>query len=199
MTLVIGLTGSIASGKSTVAKMFREMEIPVIDADQISKDAVEPGEAAYEEIVHHFGEIILQEDGRIDRKKLGQIIFSDEDKRSQLNSIVHPKVRQEMINRREYYKQKQCAAVVLDIPLLYESNLTDYVEKTLVVYVDEKTQLERLMERDQSGEEDAKDRIQSQMPLKKKADLADAVIDNNGSIEKSYRQLKDILHDWNIV
>ncbi|SFJ13340.1 dephospho-CoA kinase [Halobacillus dabanensis] len=199
MTLVIGLTGSIASGKSTVAKMFREMEIPVIDADQISKDVVEPGQAAYEEIVHHFGETILQEDGRIDRKKLGQIIFADEEQRNQLNSIVHPRVRQEMINRREYYKQKQYAAVVLDIPLLYESNLTDYVEKTLVVYVDENTQLERLMERDQSGEEDAKDRIQSQMPLNKKAGLADAVINNNGSIEESYRQLKDILHDWNIV
>jgi dephospho-CoA kinase len=199
MTLVIGLTGSIASGKSTVARMFREMDIPVIDADQISRDVVEPGEAAYEEIVHHFGESILQEDGSIDRKKLGQVIFSDEDQRSRLNSIVHPKVRQEMISRREYYKQKQYAAVVLDIPLLYESNLTDYVEKTLVVYVNEKIQLERLMERDQSGPEDAKERIQSQMPVKKKADLADAVIDNNGSIEESYLQLKDILHDWNIV
>lgn len=199
MTLVIGLTGSIASGKSTVAKMFKEMEIPVIDADQISKDVVEPGEAAYEEIVHHFGETILQEDGSIDRKKLGQIIFSDEDKRTQLNNIVHPQVRQEMINRREYYKQKQYAAVVLDIPLLYESNLTDYVEKTLVVYVNEKTQLERLMERDEAGMEDAKGRIQSQISVKKKADLADAVIDNNGSIEESYLQLKDILHDWNIV
>ncbi|MGR9049102.1 dephospho-CoA kinase [Halobacillus faecis] len=199
MTLVIGLTGSIASGKSTVAEMFKNMDIPVIDADQISRDVVKPGEPAYQEIVEAFGEQVLQEGGGLDRKKLGKIVFSDEMKRKQLNGIVHPKVRQEMIRRREEYKQKQYQAVVLDIPLLFESNLTDYVEKILVVYVDEKTQLERLMERDQSGREEAEERIHAQIPVKKKAEMADAVIDNTGTIEQSSQQLRDILQGWYIV
>ncbi|MYL50331.1 dephospho-CoA kinase [Halobacillus litoralis] len=199
MTIVIGLTGSIASGKSTVADMFKDMNIPVIDADQISRDVVQPGEPAYQEIVETFGEQVLEEGGGLDRKKLGKIVFADEAKRKQLNSIVHPKVREEMIRRREQYKQKQYQAVVLDIPLLFESNLTDYVEKILVVYVDEKTQLERLMERDQSEREDAEERIHAQIPVKKKAELADAVIDNSGTVEGSLQQLKDILHGWGIV
>ncbi|REJ08326.1 dephospho-CoA kinase [Halobacillus trueperi] len=199
MTLVIGLTGSIASGKSTVAKMFKDMDIPVIDADQISRDVVQPGEPAYQEIVETFGEQVLEEGGDLDRKKLGKVVFADETKRKQLNGIVHPKVREEMIRRREQYKQQQYQAVVLDIPLLFESNLTDYVEKILVVYVDEKTQLERLMERDQSGREDAEERIRAQIPVKKKAEMADAVIDNTGTVEGSLQQLNDILHGWDIV
>ncbi|RDY71256.1 dephospho-CoA kinase [Halobacillus trueperi] len=199
MTLVIGLTGSIASGKSTVAKMFKDMDIPVIDADQISRDVVQPGEPAYQEIVETFGEQVLEEGGDLDRKKLGKVVFADETKRKQLNGIVHPKVREEMIRRREQYKQQQYQAVVLDIPLLFESNLTDYVEKILVVYVDEKTQLERLMERDQSGREDAEERIRAQIPVKKKAEMADAVIDNTGTVEGSLQQLNDILHGWEIV
>ncbi|WP_406944565.1 dephospho-CoA kinase [Halobacillus sp. SY10] len=199
MTLVIGLTGSIASGKSTVAKMFQDMDIPVIDADQISRDVVQPGEPAYQEIVETFGEQVLEEGGDLDRKKLGKVVFADETKRKQLNGIVHPKVREEMIRRREQYKQQQYQAVVLDIPLLFESNLTDYVEKILVVYVDEKTQLERLMERDQSGREDAEERIRAQIPVKKKAEMADAVIDNTGTVEGSLQQLNDILHGWGIV
>ncbi|MYL72276.1 dephospho-CoA kinase [Halobacillus litoralis] len=199
MTVVIGLTGSIASGKSTVAKMFKDMDIPVIDADQISRDVVEPGEPAYQEIVATFGEQVLSEEGGLDRKKLGKIIFADETKRKQLNGIVHPKVREEMIRRREQYKNQQYRAVVLDIPLLFESNLTDYVEKILVVYVDEETQRERLMERDQAGREDAEERIRAQIPVKKKAEMADAVIDNTGTVEGSLQQLKDILHGWDIV
>ncbi|WLR46052.1 dephospho-CoA kinase [Halobacillus litoralis] len=199
MTLVIGLTGSIASGKSTVAEMFKNMDIPVIDADQISRDVVQPGEPAYQEIVKTFGEQVLEEGGGLDRKKLGKIVFSDEMKRKQLNGIVHPKVREEMIRRREQYKQQQYQAVVLDIPLLFESNLTDYVEKILVVYVDERTQLERLMERDQSGREEAEERIHAQIPVKKKAEMADAVIDNTGTIEQSSQQLRDILQGWDIV
>lgn len=199
MTLVIGLTGSIASGKSTISKMFKEMDIPVIDADQISRDVVEPGEPAYESIVQQFGREVLHEDGYLDRKKLGKVIFSSEEKRKQLNEIVHPQVREEMVRRREQYKQEEYAAVVLDIPLLFESKLTDYVEKTLVIYVDERTQLQRLMERDRSNRNDAKERIAAQIPVKKKAEMADAVIDNNGTIEESFQQLRDILLGWGIV
>ncbi|MGP4062548.1 dephospho-CoA kinase [Halobacillus sp. H74] len=199
MTLVIGLTGSIASGKSTVSKMFSELNIPVIDADQISRDVVEPGEPAYKQIVNVFGRKVLHEDGTLNRKKLGKLIFANEDHRKQLNEIVHPEVRKEMVLQRDSYKDGASPAVVLDIPLLFESQLMDYVERTLVVYVDEDTQLERLMERDQSERIDALERIKSQMPVSKKAELADAVIDNNGTVEESFQQLKDILHRWNIV
>ncbi|MYL20009.1 dephospho-CoA kinase [Halobacillus litoralis] len=199
MTLVIGLTGSIASGKSTVSRMFDEWEIPVIDADQISRDVVRPGEPAYEDIVHVFGKDVLFEDGTLDRKKLGKVIFSSKERRKELNDIVHPRVREEMISRRESYKEEDYKAVVLDIPLLFESDLTDYVERILVVAVDEETQLQRLMERDGSSREDARERIASQIPVSRKAEMADAVIDNNGTEEESFHQLRDILHRWNLV
>ncbi|MGP4075734.1 dephospho-CoA kinase [Halobacillus sp. K22] len=199
MTVVIGLTGSIASGKSTVSQMFSEFNIPVVDADQLSREVVEPGEPAYNKIVEAFGFQILQDDRTIDRKRLGKIIFSDEEKRQQLNSIVHPQVRQEMLERRDSYKENKYPAVVLDIPLLFESKLTSYVDQVVVVYVDEKTQLKRLMERDQSEREEAEERIQAQISIAEKAKMADAVIDNNGTVDESFQQLKDILHQWNIV
>ncbi|MGI8316824.1 dephospho-CoA kinase [Halobacillus mangrovi] len=199
MTLVIGLTGSIASGKSTVSKMFTELNIPVIDADNISREVVKPGEPAYEQIVDTFGDSILQEDKTLDRKQLGKVVFSDEEKRKQLNSIVHPQVRKEMLAKRDYYVSEHYSAMVLDIPLLFESKLSHYVDRVVVVYVSEETQLERLMERDRSSREDAEQRIKAQIPVKQKAAMADAVIDNNGTIDESFQQLKDILHEWNIV
>jgi len=199
LTVVIGLTGSIASGKSTVSQMFSRFNIPVVDADQLSRKVVEPGEPAYNKIVEAFGFQILQDDRKIDRKRLGKIIFSDEEKRQQLNSIVHPQVRQEMLEAREAYKAEDYPAVVLDIPLLFESRLTSYVDRVMVVYVDEETQLKRLMERDQSEREEAEERIQAQLSIAEKAKMADAVIDNNGSVDESFQQLKDILHQWNIV
>ena len=199
MSLVIGLTGGIASGKSTVSNMFRELGIPVIDADLISREVVERGEKAYKDIVDTFGEGILQKNGSLDRKALGAIVFSDETKRKQLNSIVHPAVRERLISRRDALLEKGTRCVVLDIPLLFESGLADYADKTLVVYVDSATQLERLMERDQSSENDARQRINSQMALSQKLKLADAVIDNNGTKENTIKQLDALLRDWNVI
>ncbi|UOR11957.1 dephospho-CoA kinase [Halobacillus amylolyticus] len=199
MTVVIGLTGSIASGKSTVSQMFHDLIIPVVDADVISREVVHVGESAYEKIVDAFGEEVLYDDKTINRKRLGEIVFSNKEKRDQLNQIVHPEVRKEMLRQRDAYKADAAAAVVLDIPLLFESKLTDYADRTLVVYVDENTQLARLMERDQSSVEEAKQRISSQIPVRKKAEMADAVIDNTGTIEQSYAQLKSILKKWNII
>ncbi|MFC0522365.1 dephospho-CoA kinase [Pontibacillus salicampi] len=199
MTVVVGLTGSIASGKSTVSLMFDDYNIPVIDADKLSREVVEPGEKAYEEIVYTFGSSVLREDQTIDRKALGNIVFQDEEKRKQLNSIVHPAVRERMLTKRDDYIAKEVRAVVLDIPLLFESNLMDYVDKVLVVYVDEGTQLSRLMERDGSSEEEAMSRINSQIPVAEKAKKADEVIDNSGSKQSSYDQLDHILRKWGIV
>lgn len=199
MTVVIGLTGSIASGKSTVSKMFDEFSIPVIDADVIAKKVVEPGEKAYQQVVDEFGDSILYDDGSINRKALGSIIFDNETKRKQLNNIVHPAVREKMLAERDQYVNMGIEAVVLDIPLLYESKLTHFVEKVIVVFVDEEVQLQRLMERDNSSEEDARMRINAQIPVSEKAELADKVINNNGTKEDSYIQLKNILQEWNII
>ncbi|MBT2645071.1 dephospho-CoA kinase [Bacillus sp. ISL-41] len=199
MSLVIGLTGGIASGKSTVSAMFTDMGITVIDADIEARLAVEPGEKAYNDIVSHFGTDILEDDRTINRPKLGEIIFNNEEKRLLLNSIVHPAVRERMAQKRKQAEAADEKAVVLDIPLLFESKLTELVEKIIVVYVDEQTQLERLMKRNGFSEEEASARIQSQMPLKDKVSLADAVIDNSGSIEQSKQQLMEILTEWEIL
>ncbi|MEC5421965.1 dephospho-CoA kinase [Virgibacillus sp. C22-A2] len=199
MTLVIGLTGSIASGKSTVSLMFDEFNIPVVDADKLSREVVKPGEKAYDKIVNTFGHEILRDDQTLDRKKLGGIIFADEDKRKQLNSIVHPAVRERMIFRRDSFIEAGETCVVLDIPLLFESKLTHFVDKTLVVFVDEGVQLKRLMERDDYTEVEAWQRIKSQISIDEKAKKANAIIDNNGTKYESYIQLEKLLREWKII
>lgn len=199
MTLVVGLTGGIASGKSTVSNMFKEKGFTVIDADKESRYVVEKGKPAYNEIVKTFGEDILQPDGNIDRAKLGAIVFNDKEKREMLNRIVHPAVRKEMVRKKEEAVAKGERLVVLDIPLLLEGNLQFMVDKVLLVYVDEQTQLKRLMERNQYSKEEALARIHSQMPLEKKVELSDEIINNNGTLEETKRQLNEILEKWNII
>lgn len=196
--MIIGLTGGISSGKSTVAKMLKELNIPIVDADQIAREVVNPGEEAYNQIVAHFGKDILSEDLTIDRKKLGNLIFNDENERKKLNSIVHPAIRMKMKQNKEQYLQEGNQHVVLDIPLLFESELTYLVDKTLLVYVDEDVQVNRLVQRDQTTIEDALSRIRSQWPLKDKISLADEIIDNNFSIDHTKQQLHAILKKWNI-
>lgn len=199
MALVIGLTGSIASGKSTVSLMFDDFNIPVIDADKISREVVNPGEKAYNQIIEAFGDEILLDDKTLDRKNLGAIIFADDQKRKTLNEIVHPAVREKMLERRDDCIAAGAASVVLDIPLLFESKLTHFVDRTLVVYVDETVQLNRLMERDGYTEEEAKQRINSQLSVKEKAQMADAIIDNNGSKYESFQQLEKLLKEWKVI
>lgn len=198
MSHIIGLTGGIASGKSTVSNILKELSIPVIDADEEARLAVNKGEKAYNDIVAYFGEEVLMEDGSIDRPKLGGIIFPNPEKRAVLNSIVHPAVREKMQQKKEHYISLGERIIVLDIPLLFESKLTRLIDKVIVVYVDEQTQLERLMSRNGYTIEEAKSRIASQLPLKDKRNLADYVIDNNGSIEETRKQLLDILRKFSI-
>ncbi|MBY0598874.1 dephospho-CoA kinase [Bacillus bingmayongensis] len=199
MTIVIGLTGGIASGKSTVSQMFRDLHIPVIDADIIAREVVEQGKEAYKEIVEVFGEEILQADGELDRPKLGSIVFHNEEKRLRLNKIVHPAVRKEMNVQKDMYIKEGAQAVVLDIPLLFESKLTALVDQILVVAVAPSTQLERLMKRNGFIEKEAKARIDSQMSLAEKVTLADKVIYNDGTIAETKAQLQVILKEWNII
>ncbi|MCF3942566.1 dephospho-CoA kinase [Oceanobacillus alkalisoli] len=199
MSLIIGLTGSIATGKSTVANMFRELDIPVIDADILAREVVEPGETAYKKVVQSFGEDILLEDQTLNRKRLGEIVFSDEVKRKQLNNIVHPAIRKRLIEKRDHFITSGNRCIVLDIPLLFESKLEHFADKTLVVYVNQEIQLQRLMKRNEFTEEEAMQRILSQMPVEEKAARADRTINNNGSKEETYTQLKQLLKEWNVL
>jgi len=197
--MIIGLTGSIASGKSTVAKMLKEYGLPIVDADVVARLVVEPGTPTLQKIVEAFGEEALTDDGTMNRQQIGAIIFHDEEKRKLLNSIIHPAIRQEMLRQRDEHLENGAKTVIMDIPLLFESQLQHFVEKILVVSVSEVTQLNRLMERNQLTEEEASARIASQLPLSVKELGADAVINNNGTIEETAEQLEDILRNWNVI
>jgi dephospho-CoA kinase len=199
MTLVVGLTGGIASGKSTVANMIKELGIEVIDADIEARKAVEIGEVAYEQIVTYFGEAILNDDLTINRSQLGEIIFNDSVKRQKLNEIVHPDVRRRMNEKKEAAILRGDQVVVLDIPLLFESGLKQMVDVVLLVYVEKDVQLQRLMERNQLTKEEALARIQSQMPIEDKRKLADKVINNNGPLDDTKKQLIALLADWKTI
>ncbi|MCJ7839758.1 dephospho-CoA kinase [Lederbergia sp. NSJ-179] len=198
MVKMIGLTGGIASGKSTVSHLFKNKGFTIVDADLASRKVVEPEQPAYKKIVQFFGDSILLSDRRLDREKLGSIIFHNENKRQTLNAIVHPAVREQMENWKNDAIASGKQTIIYDIPLLFESKLTNLVEKTLVVFVEEQIQLKRLMERNGLSESDALARMASQMPLQQKAKLADAVIDNNGPIEKTQEQVERIIKEWKL-
>lgn len=199
MEQVIGITGGIASGKSSISQYIKDMGFTVIDADLASRAVVEPGQEAYTEIISVFGEELLLPDQRINRTKLGAIIFHDDEKRLLLNGIVHPAVRKWMLEQKEEAFQNGQCTVFMDIPLLFESKLTYMVDKTLLIYVDADIQVERLMKRNQLSEADAMARINSQMPLAEKIALADATVDNNGPLETTKLQTRNILKEWGIV
>lgn len=197
--MIIGLTGSIASGKSTVAKMLKDLGLPIIDADQVARLVVEPGTETLSKIAKVFGKDILHENGELDRVKLGNIIFHNPSKRKELNDIIHPAIRKEMLRQRDEWIDKGEKHIVMDIPLLFESRLQHFVEKILVVSVTEDTQLKRLMERNHLSREEAKARIDSQLPLSIKEEGADAVIYNNESLEETRKQLLKALASWDII
>lgn len=199
MSTVLGLTGGIASGKSTVAAMLRDLGIVVIDADIIAREVVEVGEDAYFKIIGAFGRSILHDDRTINRQKLGEVIFNNEQKRKVLNSIVHPAVRDKMNRLKMKNIEKGEKIIVLDIPLLFESKQTHLVEKVILVNVDRDIQLKRLMERNGLSIDEAEARINSQMPLTEKITFADAVINNNGTIEETKEQLLDVLKNWQLI
>ncbi|KAM9424130.1 dephospho-CoA kinase domain-containing protein [Pholidichthys leucotaenia] len=187
---LVGLTGGIASGKSTVSSMLRELGCPIIDADIVARKVVEPNTSAYSRIVYHFGSEILLEDGKIDRQKLGEIIFASEEKRKLLNSITHPEIHKAMLKDILFYFLKGYHYVVLDVPLLFETRrLTRFLNHTVVVYCDPATQLSRLMQRNGLTQEQAEQRVAAQMPLNEKRGLANHVIENSGSREDTHRQV----------
>ncbi|EKZ1457790.1 dephospho-CoA kinase [Listeria monocytogenes] len=189
MGKTIGLTGSVATGKSTVSNMIQQAGIPLVDADIAARKVVEPGTEGLKEIVAYFGEEILLADGTLDRAKLGEIIFKDKEKREKLNEIIHPRVKDYMLEARERFFRAGEELVFFDIPLLFESHLESLVDQIVVVWTTPETELKRLMERNNLTKEDALRRIESQMGIDEKARKADFVIDNNESLEKTQKQV----------
>jgi dephospho-CoA kinase len=182
---IVGLTGGIASGKSTVAKMLRASGVVVIDADQLARDVVMPGTDGLAQIVATFGREILDENGALDRKRLGAIIFADADKRRTLNAIVHPKVAERFQQLTSALDAEGVARVVYEVPLLFENGLDRLMNASILVVVPPEVQVARLMARDQISRADALLRIGAQMPLADKVARATVVVDNAGSIEET--------------
>ncbi|KAF9006756.1 CoaE-domain-containing protein [Cyathus striatus] len=194
--LVIGLTGGIATGKSTVSSLLRSHQIPIVDADIIAREVVQPGTPALADIVKVFGPEVLLPDGSLDRKKLGSIIFNDGAKRKKLNGIVHPAVRREMVWQVVRHWIRGERICVLDVPLLIEGGLWKWVGKVVVVYCSADLQLQRLMQRDSSDVEDARSRLDSQLPITEKVAYADQVIDNSGSKQELEEQVEASVKRW---
>ena len=196
--MIIGLTGSIASGKSTVSEMLQEKGFPIVDADKIARQVVEPGTSVIKEIGKHFGGEVLNEDGSLNREKLGERIFKNEAERNKLNAIIHPAIRNEMIRQKEQWISRGAETVIMDIPLLFESKLQSFVEKIIVVSVTPEVQKERLIARNKLNEQEAANRINAQLPMVEKEAGAHAVIDNNGTIEDTKIQVESILDKWGL-
>jgi dephospho-CoA kinase len=191
--LNVGLTGGIACGKSTVAKMFVKNGAHLIDFDRLAHEMQEPGNPAWKEVVNHFGEEILQPDKKIDRIKLGNIVFADKGKLIELNNIVHPFVYQEWHVRLDKIGKKEKHAIVLsDIPLLFEGNMQHLFDLTMLVLIAPKEQIRRLMTRNGVSKEEAGKRLKSQMPISEKIALADIVIDNEGSIPETEKRVGQV-------
>jgi len=188
---VLGLTGGIGSGKSMVASMFAQLGADVIDADQLAREVVQPGQPALEEIAAAFGRDILLPDGRLDRGMLARIIFADPVARARLNAITHPRIQERMATEMAL-RGSRPGVLIVDIPLLFENDRTSSVESVIVVWVDPKTQLRRLIERDGLTADEARQRIAAQMPLDEKRARADLVVDNSGSRENTRRQVEAI-------
>lgn len=190
---LIGLTGGIASGKSTVGAMLTERGYPVVCADVIAREVVAPGSAGLEAIVEAFGEGVLLEDGSLNRPALGAIIFKDASARERLNAIVHPLVQGGMAMRLMALGQEGHDLIFADIPLLYEARNPKDFDAVVVVWVDGETQLKRLMARDGSDEDAASARIKSQMSLDEKRGRGDHIIDNRGAISDTKAQVDALI------
>jgi dephospho-CoA kinase len=198
--LIVGLTGSIASGKTVVSEVLGEEGAHIIDADQIARDLVQPHTPAWEELRRAFGEKILGIDGFIDRKKLADRVFSDPVQRDRLNRILHPRIKEEIDRRVSQIVQTEPdAIIVIDAPLLIETGTHRQMDAVIVVTADERQQIERLQARSGTSEEEARMMIASQLPLKEKLRVADIVIRNEGSIEQTKRRTKEVYRKLNRI
>jgi dephospho-CoA kinase len=190
--IIVGLTGSVGTGKSTVANFFEELGAHIIDWDELARDVVRPHSRAWKAIVEYFGKDFLNEDLTVNRQRLAEMVFSDSEELEKLNQIVHPEVLKEderIMN--EIKNHDPDALVVKDIPLLFEITYPIFMDKTVVVSASKETQLKRLEEKGMSGD-DAQKRIESQLSLEEKIKSADFVINNDGPLEETKRQVEEI-------
>lgn len=190
---ILGLTGGIASGKSTVSNYLASKNIPIVDADIGAREVVEVGTEGLQSIVTHFGKEVLSEDGSLNRKKLGAIIFDNETKRELLNQLLGTNIREWILTKVADYRRQDIPLLVLDIPLLYEASYQEVCDAVMVVYTPPEIQLERLIKRNGLTTKEAQDRINSQLSIEKKKQLADILIDNSNKIEDTYLQIDEWL------
>lgn len=189
--MILGLTGSYGSGKSTVAEMMRSLGAAVIDADQIAHDVVQPGQPALDDIRRAFGPEVILPDGTLDRPALSRLVFRSPEKRRLLESIIHPRVRERELALLHLHRDHPL--VVLNVPLLFENQMESLCDLTCVVTVDETERERRLQRRDHATREHIQQRLQAQMPQDEKARRADLVIDNSGTPDATRRQVESIL------
>ena len=196
MALVVGLTGGIASGKSTVARFFSKLGAWVIDADELARKVVEPGTPGWREVIETFGEDYITPQGELDRKRLARLVFHDPKAKKRLESIIHPRVLalREKITRDILRKDPQ-ALIIFDVPLLIEADLHKRVDRVVVVWVPREIQIQRLIERDKLTRQEAEKRLENQMPLDEKLPFAHYVVDNSGSKEATEEQVKKIYEE----
>ncbi len=192
-TLRIGLTGGIASGKSAVADMFASLGVPVIDTDVIAREVVAPGQPALEAIRQRFGDTVIDEHGRLNRAEMRRIVFADDDKRRQLEALLHPRIREE--TQRQARAAGGCYQVIV-VPLLVESPMKSGMDRILVVDVPRTVQLRRLLARDAEPAQQAQSMIDAQASREERLALADDVIDNAGSLEDTRRQVEKLHHEY---
>jgi len=188
---VIGLTGGIASGKSSVAKTLEKLGAAVVDADQLAREVVKPDEPAYIAIIAEFGEQILNPDRTIDRAALGKLVFADVAARKRLERITHPAIGRRAAKKLAELEQAGVQMVFYMAPLLIEAGITSRVDEIWVIYVDEETQLQRLMQRDLISREEALQRLAAQMPMAEKVKYGKVVIDNSGTLDETERQVQE--------
>ncbi|MCT3044041.1 MAG: dephospho-CoA kinase [Leuconostoc mesenteroides] len=188
--LTIGLTGGIATGKSTVSALLRQVGFPIVDADIVAREVVEPGTPTLEKIKLAFGPRII-DNGVLDRRKLGQIVFEDGAQLKKLNDIMQPAISSAMADKINFWRLQNVPILVLDVPLLFERDYdkNKLVDKIIVVTASEEIQLSRLENRDQLSNMEARNRVKAQLPMSQKIARADYVIDNNGRIEELQEQV----------
>ncbi len=194
MPKVIGLTGGIASGKSTVSELLSVFGFKVVDADKAAREAVKKGSKGLAQVREVFGDEAIDENGEMNRRYMGDLVFNHPEKRLELNAIIHPIVRDIMEEEKQEYL-KQGYNVIMDIPLLFENELENTVDEVWVVYTSESIQMDRLMQRNNLSLEDAKARVYSQISIDKKSRMADHVIDNLGDKLELKQNLERLLEE----
>ncbi|XP_013145832.1 PREDICTED: dephospho-CoA kinase [Papilio polytes] len=191
---IVGLTGGLATGKSTVLSIFRDNHIAVIDADEVARNVLEPGTKAWKELRHYFGDEVLHPDGKVNRVRLGEIVFDNIEKRRQLNAITHPRIQKAMMSMAMMYFFSGHKYIVMEVPLLFETGkMLTFMHKIITVICEDHQQLERLCKRNNFSEVVARKRISCQMPLEQKMARSHFVIDNSGNIENTVKQTVSII------